>query len=431
MHFARNIVAHLFIGSCLLMLPLAAVDSSKKAIAKELNNGNDKRLCRLLRTNAKQNISLTALKALAVKQDAKSLVKAIDSTRKTKLKNLGISKAEFLAIAYFINTVANGKTTHYSKDKTGLSHVIEYDRDTKNYFIVLEGRGVYLDRGMKKTVSKALQYKNSGAVVVARGEQSIEMDKELEITKEFRGRPGLFRSLGICHHTENDLQYHTIYSKLYSPGSLQNVFHNDYKLSLYEKIRIAHRISRGLRTLHKKGVVHRDLGIKNYLINIPKGKPGRRKIEACIADFGRAGRASQIVPEPRVQGNTTYMAPEGHFYKKLTKNSYTRLDVFAMGCVFYRLLHGQKGAWQNKNYVMKDTRPVPMRHQEHKNLVTTGTALRRITLAREKNRSARSEFEYLVLRMLHTNPKKRPSATTVHNKLDEIFNRYKSSKKTA
>lgn len=420
MHIAGKTVISLIMSSWLLAFSLTAQEDVKKTIKKDLNKGRNKHLCMVLRKNIKRSLSLNALRGLAKKENAQGLLEEIKATRNTKLKNLGITKAEFISLTHYINTIADDKTCRYSKKETGLSHTIEYDRNTKKYFIVLEGDEVYIDSGMKKTVSKALCYEKSGGLVVARAEQTIEMDRELGITKKFRGKPGLFKTLGICQHEEAGVQYNTIYSQLYSPGSLVEIFRKDYNLSLYEKVLIAHNIAKGLDTLHKQGFVHRDLGVKNYLINIPKGKPGRRQIEACIADFGRTQKASTVIPDPRLQGNTTYMAPEGHFFQRLTKNSHARLDIFAVGCVFYRLFYDKKPSWQYKNYVTKDPRPVSVKYQEHKSRVISATAKRREQLRKQKNRSAKAEFEYIILRMLHTDPKKRVNAHTVYRTLARI-----------
>ncbi|MBS0634361.1 MAG: protein kinase [Verrucomicrobia bacterium] len=335
-----------------------------------------------------------------------------------------LTNEQFRQISNFIKYQTDPEICYYPKEKTGLSHTFEYDPSTKRHFIVLDGEDAYLASGKKKTVSKALMLKKGGVELVARGEQTLEMDTELRITKQFRGFKGLFQTFGICHHEENGQQYHTIYSKLYVPGSLKQVYNHNYTLTFYETLRAARNIARGLTTLHKRGIVHRDLGIKNYLINIPEGEPGRRKIEACIADFGRAEHTASVVSDKRVQGNTTYMAPEGHFYQELTRNSHKRLDVFALGCIYYRLFYGKKGKWQRKNYVSRDPRPIVERYEEHKLLIKKGTLKRRKQLENMQYRTNRQDFEYLILQMLSTKPSKRPTAEQVFKRLDKIYKRF-------
>lgn len=425
MRISARIVCHLLVSSCLFCLPLTAKQTLEQNIKKDIKTGNNDHLQRLLQTKSGGKVQLRTLRKIALKQHSKALLRAIKATKNTDLQNLGITRREFLAISHFIQTSTDGYTTHYRKQDTGLSHTVEYDADTKKYFIVLEGKGVYLDRGAKKTVSKALCYSRNGATVVARAEQTMEMDKELYYTRLLQGKPGLFKTLGICHHKKAGIQYHTIYSKLYEPGSLQAIFKNNYNLTLYEKARIALGISRGLNTLHSKGIVHRDLGIKNYLITIPEGKPGKRKINACIADFGRTEPASETVPSARLQGNTTYMAPEGHRFENLTEGDHYKIDVFAVGCVFYRLFYEKKAPWQDTNYVIKDPRPIDVRQAEHKTRVITDTATRRFFLGSKTKRTPKQEFEYTILRMLDTNPDTRINAAELHAAIKEIFTRVK------
>ncbi len=291
----------LLISSCLFISPLTA-NRNNEQIFTELQNQLD------------QNASLKKIKQIARKHKAKGLLSEIRCLENTNLENLGISQKEFLTLIHFINRYADDRSAVYRKEHTGLSHAIEYDHNAKKYFIVLEGDGVYLGEGVKKTVTKALYYQKRGAKVVARGIQTIPMPKELALTKYLQGSPGLFKTLGFCKHKDSQEEYSIIYSKLYNPGSLDIAFKKNLPFTLYEKVRIARGITRGLATLHRKGIVHRDLGVKNYLINIPKGRLGKRKIEACIADFGRASYEFSVISCPRLQGNTRYQAPEGHLF---------------------------------------------------------------------------------------------------------------------
>ena len=57
------------------------------------------------------------------------------------------------------------------------------------------------------------------------------------------------------------------------------MFDKRYELSLYEQVYAAMNILKGLKALHKQAIVHRDLGARNYLIHIPKGKPAKRKLK--------------------------------------------------------------------------------------------------------------------------------------------------------
>ncbi len=80
-----------------------------------------------------------------------------------------------------------------------------------------------------------------------------------------------------------------------------------------------------------------------------------------------------------------------------------------MGCVFYQLFYLERAPWLDRSYV-RDERPLKIRHSEHTSRIYDATAKRRRMLKRQKRRNAEDEFEYLILRMLDTNPKKRVDA---------------------
>ncbi len=410
---------------CLLFIAnaLYSAQDIRKVIAKDLKLNNDKHLCQILPQNIPSALSFNALPSIARKQRAYLFLKEIETAKKSQIRqnSFGITKAELLSCLHYINTIADYRGTYFPKEQTNLSHTIEYDPNSDRYFIVLEGEGVYIGKGMKKVVSKALSYDGKRVQVVARAEQTIEMDRELAITKTFGGRTGLFKTVGFGQHEEDGIPHYTIYSELYVPGSLQNVFKKKHKLTLHEKITIAYDIAKGLRTLHHYGIVHRDLGVKNYLVNIEKGKPGRRYVTACIADFGRAKDVAEVdALDKRLQGNTTYMAPEGHHFSETNPIDHYKMDVFAFGCVLYRLFYGIKAPWQDRSYV-NDTRPLFIRHSEHADRVMEATEERRVYLAKKYRLSRKERFEYLILQMLDVDPDARPSAKKLYNKLTELY----------
>jgi serine/threonine protein kinase len=395
----------------------------KETILEDIQENNHEHLCRYLRKNINKTISFNGILNLAAKNGLQDLLEEAWATKNLNItkQRLGISKGELLSIIHYINALADNHTIHYSKSYTGLSHSLEYDPDTKNYFIVLEGKGVYLDGGKKKNVTKAICVRNNKAKVVARADQIIPMDVEIAFTKKLSGKPGLFKSLGVTRHTSKNVEHYTIYSELYIPGSLQKVFMGNYQLTLYEKVCLAYDIAEGLNTLHKKGIVHRDLGIKNYLVNISKGRPGKRQVDACIADFGRTLYVNDVPRDDRLQGNTTYLAPEGHEFPTKSNIDHYKLDIFALGCVFYRLFYEEKAPWQLVSYVKeKDARSLEERMSEHKSHVDSFTAKRRQELSKKRTLTHKEEFEYLILRMLDTNPKKRVDAKEVYDTLSKL-----------
>ena len=108
-------------------------------------------------------------------------------------------------------------------------------------------------------------------------------------------------------------------------------------------IEIGAAVAEGLAAAHVKGVVHRDLKPENLFITMD----GRVK----ILDFGLAAIRDQVSSEAEtgtltpagttpgsVMGTVGYMAPE----QVKGQAADARSDIFALGCVLYETLSGQR-----------------------------------------------------------------------------------------
>ncbi|HXF29566.1 MAG TPA: protein kinase, partial [Chlamydiales bacterium] len=347
----------------------------------------------------------------------------------SKIKGLGVTQSEFLRAALFIETelpalVAKGKY-HLSQRETRSPLVIEYDPVSRRSFMQIDGRkGAQLGKGKKKIVTRSILY-SSHPQVVAKAEQDMNMDRELAVTKLLQGAPGLFDTKGFAQHTENGKKMSTIYSVIYNAGSMQNVYDTHQKFSIWEKAKMALNILRGIESLHTRGIVHRDLGARNYLANIPSGKIGKRDVVAVIADLGRADYAAKAAGS-KVQGNTTYTSPEGLFSEKMKGPDYFKSDIFAVGCVLYQLFYDSKAAWQDHSYVKDTTKPLKARYEDMVSRIDHATRARRQALhakAEAGKLVGKEAFEFVVLQMLNPNPSERPSATQLRKQMESAFNR--------
>jgi serine/threonine protein kinase len=366
-------------------------------------------------------------------------VKATIAFRASK-NHLKISTGDFLQTALFIESkrakYINEKKYHLSRKETGLKFPLTIDRETGTYFIDLEGdRRTFIGQGKKKVVTKAILYDSILPKVVARGEQLLdknseagfiyELKREMRMTQILRGTSGVFSVLGVDQHRRDDKEVVNIYSKLYHPGQLQAaLLDKKVQLSMYEKMRAALDILQGLESLHTRGIVHRDLGARNYLINIPSGPPGHRNVEVVIADLGRAEFITEV-GFTKVQGNTTYAAPEALFHDQMKCEKYFATDVFAVGCTLYFLFHEKQAPWQEFRYLKDLKRSVQDRHRELVSRINQSTEQRRLELTAKRGAgiiSRRENFELVILRMLHVDPHKRGTAMELRQQLESVVN---------
>ncbi len=337
---------------------------------------------------------------------------------------MNLKRQKVAKCALFIETklqkYVKSHKNYISKQSSGLPYSIEYDPQRKASFIVINDKNTYIGKGKKKLVFKAIHYNHRHPKVVARATDQVKNSTEHRLTKKVHGKPGIFKTVGFGTNKKKGKHFCTIYSKLYRPGSLQDAMDNKHRLSIYEKMKAAHGVLQGLDTLHSQGIVHRDLGARNYLIDIPKGKPGKRDVSAAVADLGRATYARRAA-NTKVQGNTTYTSPEGLFVKKMKGKDYYKSDVFATGCMLYRLFYGEKAPWQDRSYVKDVKGSLKSRYTTMKHRIKHATKKRRNRLfAKGHKLSSKEQFELLILKMLHTNPDKRPTAKQLVAQMKKI-----------
>ncbi|HUQ07662.1 MAG TPA: serine/threonine-protein kinase [Kofleriaceae bacterium] len=95
-------------------------------------------------------------------------------------------------------------------------------------------------------------------------------------------------------------------------------------------LRVAAQLANALEAAHAAGIVHRDLKPANVMLRRESGR-------AVIVDFGIAKWAGEAATSAsRCAGTPHYMAPE----QALGEDCDERADLYALGCVMYRMLCG-------------------------------------------------------------------------------------------
>jgi PAS domain S-box-containing protein len=107
------------------------------------------------------------------------------------------------------------------------------------------------------------------------------------------------------------------------------------RLDVSEFLHIAIPLTRALRQMHERGLVHKDVKPANILVDKAKGG-------AWLTGFGIASRLPREhrVPEPPevIAGTLAYMAPEQT--GRMNRSIDSRSDLYALGVTFYQMLTG-------------------------------------------------------------------------------------------
>ena len=402
-----------------------------------IHAANTVELGRELRELVGRSITLQEVQSLAREEHYAPLIAAAKATEACLNLNtrIGMSASELLQVAFFIEArlpqFIDEKKYYLTAKETGLPRSIEYDPETGYRFIHLEMNNVpCIGGGAKKLVTKSILYDENKPEVLARCEQTAKIEKEVKIAKKLQDVPGIVETRAYTQRIEKRVKYHTLFCKLYEPGSIADVMNDaSYKFTLKEKLFIALNIVKGLEGMQKKGIVHKDLHVHNYFVNITKNKVTRKRdIEVVIADLGCAS-FSKKTKKVRAQGDSAFTAPEG-FLNKLKGKDYYRTDLFAVGCLLYRILYEKKPDWQESEYP-KHAKTALLRYRRLFSLVEGATHARRDELQTKEERGMalrpKEQFELLILRMVHPSPLERPTATEVRKQLERTLKQAHSS----
>ena len=158
--------------------------------------------------------------------------------------------------------------------------------------------------------------------------------------------------------------------------------------------RWGNQIAEALASTHAQGIIHRDIKPENLIV--------RKDGYAKILDFGLA--ADRTVPTHELpMGTVRYMSPEQGRAKDLT----TASDVFSLGLVLYELATGVH----------------PFGGSDGCDTTMTITHAIAIASVRPPSRNAGEpsrDFDRLVIQMLAKDPKARPPASEVADRLAKL-----------
>jgi serine/threonine protein kinase/tetratricopeptide (TPR) repeat protein len=125
------------------------------------------------------------------------------------------------------------------------------------------------------------------------------------------------------------------------PGVPLNVFCDEHKLSIPERLALFAQICGAVQHAHQKGIIHRDLKPSNILVDARDGKPVPKVIDFGLAKATTGLRLSehtQLTGFGALVGTPLYMAPEQAAANVVDVD--TRADIYALGVILFELLTG-------------------------------------------------------------------------------------------
>ncbi|EXX79515.1 Bck1p [Rhizophagus irregularis DAOM 197198w] len=183
----------------------------------------------------------------------------------------------------------------------------------------------------------------------------------------------------------------TIIMPYYDSGDLiYYITNNFYNASWYEKLKNLRKIIIGLANMHSVNIMHRDLHSGNILFN---------EVDAVISDLGISKAAVESSDDGNeIYGNIPYIAPEIFDRQKYTKAS----DVYSFGMIMWELMTGRRPFWDQNHDIYL--------------IIEICDGLRPPIVT-----NAPEGYTGLMKECWNPDPKRRPNATSICNKIDKMY----------
>jgi serine/threonine protein kinase len=336
-------------------------------------------------------------------------------------RGTGLTYEELLSACRYIEKIRqSGKRKVFSSRRTKLPCVIERIVSPKGFLIrACNNRHTRIGYGAHKVVHKAIFYSENPKIVAdCSSDESGAV--EIAVFKRLRKCPGIVPFLGSV---ESSKGRYSIFLEYFSGGTLGGLLRRQQKLSTDQMLQVAKDVAQGLKCMHERHLIHRDLHLGNILLRSTHS--GR--LEAALVDFGKTLNADHVRDNVVLQASKGRNPPEALLVPFSKINRYLA-DVYAMGCNYYCMKWQQPVPWQQSfNVYALHTYTSSFRKKIHARIVTTYKREKREktrSLIRKKRNgeslSPDEEFQMLIFQMIDFEPSRRPCMSEVVRRLARV-----------
>jgi serine/threonine protein kinase len=178
-----------------------------------------------------------------------------------------------------------------------------------------------ISEGAGGVVYKGTWYHQTVAIKKLKVADEQSFVREVSVLNRLR-HPNVLELYGYCVDSKG---YQYIITEFMDKGSLDNIMYNNGVRNFEHKIKALLDISHGMRFLHERQIMHRDLKPQNVLVN---------KDNVCkLCDFGLAKVMNETLTVG-VIGTWQYMAPE-IMNESETYNE--KCDVYSFGIMMHEI----------------------------------------------------------------------------------------------